>query len=50
VGDVTVVGPLEVVVLGVVARLQQGLRTGHVRATDVLPRPGEGAGRPRLPP
>ncbi|HKG49200.1 MAG TPA: hypothetical protein VKB14_02065 [Actinomycetales bacterium] len=31
-----VLGPLEVVVLRVVARLQQGLRTRRVRATDVL--------------
>jgi transposase IS116/IS110/IS902 family protein len=36
VGEVTVLGPLNVVVLRVVARLQQGPRTRHVRTTDVL--------------
>jgi hypothetical protein len=36
VGEVTVLGPLDVVGLRVVTRPQQGPRTGHVRTTDVL--------------
>src|SRR3954454_23812374 len=36
VGEVTVLGPLDVVVLGVVPALRQGRRTRHVRTTDVL--------------